>query len=186
MKSDRSRGKGARARRSVQPSPTSPQPKIETLDALFNATVSLFHTLTAAAEHLHQQGNFTAGKRGVLRGLYRLGPQTVPQMARARPVSRQYIQMLTDRLAEEGLVEFVDNPAHKRSWLVRLTEKGKTCIETMLTREARLFKDLPIPVSEEDILAATAVLRSFREVLQSQAWRDAVERVRPLTQEDTR
>jgi hypothetical protein len=41
----------------------------------------------------------TAGKRGVLKGLDRLGPQTVPQMARARPVSRQHIQTLVNRLA---------------------------------------------------------------------------------------
>jgi len=186
MKVDKSHSKGNRARRRTPPSPASTPSKIETLDALFTATVSLFHTLTAAAEDLHQQGNFTAGKRGLLRGLYRLGPQTVPQMARARPVSRQYIQMLTDRLAEEGLVEFVDNPAHKRSWLVRLTEKGKSLIVAMLAREAGVLKELPVPVSEQDILTATAVLRSFREVFQSQAWRNAVERLRPLTQEDKR
>lgn len=183
MKADRLRSKDSRVRRNTVTRPTQSQSKIEILDALFTATVSLFHTLTAAAEDLHQQGNFTAGKRGLLLGLYRLGPQTVPQMARTRPVSRQYIQMLTDRLDEEGLVEFIDNPAHKRSWLVRLTEKGKTCIETMLTREAGVLKELPLSVSEQDILTATAVLRSLREVFQGQAWRDAVEHVRPLTQE---
>lgn len=186
MKVDRSHSKGNRARRRTPPSPASTPSKIETLNALFTATVSLFHTLTAAAEDLHQQGNFTAGKRGLLLGLYRLGPQTVPQMARARPVSRQYIQMLTDRLAEEGLLEFVDNPVHKRSWLVRLTEKGKSSIVAMLAREAGVFKELPVPVSEQDILTATAVLRSFREVFQSQDWRGAVERRRPLMQEDKR
>ncbi len=186
MKADRSHSKGSGARRSTPPSSAPSPSKIETLDTLFTATVSLFHALTAAAEDLHQQGNFTAGKRGVLRGLYRLGPQTVPQMAKARPVSRQYIQLLTDRLAEEGLVEFVDNPVHKRSWLVRLTEKGKTCIETMLTREAHVFKDLSVPVSEQDILTTTSVLRSLRELFQGQAWRDAVERFGPLTRRNTR
>lgn len=186
MKVDKSHSKVTRARRRTPPSPASTPSKIETLEALFTATVSLFHTLTAAAEDLHQQGNFTAGKRGLLLGLYRLGPQTVPQMARARPVSRQYIQMLTDRLAKEGLLEFVDNPVHKRSWLVRLTEKGKSSIVAMLAREAGVLKELPVPVSEQDILTATAVLRSFREVFQSQAWRGAVERLRPFTQEDKR
>jgi DNA-binding MarR family transcriptional regulator len=94
--------------------------------------------------------------------------------------------MLTDRLAEEGLVEFIDNPAHKRSWLVRLTEKGKTCIETMLTREAGVLKELPLSVSEQDILTATTVLRSLREMFQGQAWREAVEYVRPLIPEGKR
>ena len=184
MKAARSRVKSFRVRRKAAPSLASTPSKIETLDAFFTATVSLFHTLTTAAEDLHQQGNFTAGKRGVLRGLYRLGPQTVPHMAKVRPVSRQYIQMLADQLEEEGLVEFVENPAHKRSRLVRLTEKGKMLIETMLRREAHLFKDLPIPVCDQDILTATAVLRSFRELFQSQAWRGAARNMRPLTQEE--
>jgi DNA-binding MarR family transcriptional regulator len=144
----------------------------------------LFHTLTAAAEELHQQGDFTAGKRGVLRGLYRLGPQTVPQMARARPVSRQYIQMLTDQLDEEGLVEFIDNPAHKRSWLVRLTDKGRALMEAMTAREARILNELPVPVSEQQIQDATAVLRSMREVFHGQAWKNATKRLGPITHEE--
>ncbi len=184
MKGGGLRGTGARARRKTPPGPASMPSKIESLDAFCSAVVALTHTLTAAAEELHQRGNLTAGKRGVLRSLYRLGPQTVPQMARARPVSRQHIQMLADQLAEEGLVEFEDNPAHKRSWLVRLTGKGRQLIEAMLAREARVFKDLPVPVSEQDILRTTACLRSFREVFQSQAWHTAVERLGPLMQEE--
>jgi DNA-binding MarR family transcriptional regulator len=92
--------------------------------------------------------------------------------------------MLTDQLDKEGLVEFVDNPAHKRSWLVRLTDKGRALMETMTAREARVFKDLPVPASEQDIHTATAVLRSFREFFHTRAWRDAVDRAGPLTKEE--
>jgi len=56
----------------------------------------------------------SAARRGVLRSLARLGPQTVPQMAGARPVSRQHIQTIVNALAADGLVETIDNPAHKR------------------------------------------------------------------------
>src|SRR5262245_25632462 len=91
------------------------------LDDVIDQAVGLFHLLHALAAQLHGAGELTAGRRGVLRGLDRLGPQTVPQMARARPVSRQYIQMLVNELESEGLVELVENAAHKRSRLVRLT-----------------------------------------------------------------
>lgn len=70
------------------------------------------------------------GVGGLLRSLKVDGPQTVPQLARARPVARQRIQRLVDECANADLVEFGDNPAHRRSKLVRLTAKGEaTCAE---------------------------------------------------------
>ena len=85
------------------------------LESLLGAAVALFHRLQAVADEAYHQGELSAGRRGVLRGLDRHGPQTVPQMARARPVSRQYIQTLVDVLAKEGYVGLIANPAHKRS-----------------------------------------------------------------------
>src|ERR687887_550554 len=61
---------------------------------------------------------------GFMRSLALLGPLTVPQIARMRPTSRQRMQRLADELAAEGLAEFIDNPRHRRSKLVRLTGKG--------------------------------------------------------------
>src|SRR6266516_3872588 len=61
---------------------------------------------------------------GFIRSLALLGPLTVPQIAQMRPTSRQRMQRLADELAAEGLVEFIDNPKHRRSKLVRLTPKG--------------------------------------------------------------
>src|SRR5687767_1847633 len=64
------------------------------------------------------------GAFGLLRSLALIGPLTVPQIAEMRPTSRQRMQRLADELAAEGLVEFVDNPKHRRSKLVRLTPEG--------------------------------------------------------------
>src|SRR6185295_2962392 len=61
------------------------------------------------------------GVWGLLRSLKLGGPQTVPALARSRPVSRQHIQTLADAMAAEGLLAFKPNPAHKRSPLVTLT-----------------------------------------------------------------
>src|SRR2546430_17667312 len=65
-----------------------------------------------------------SGAFGFMRSLALIGPLTVPQIARMRPTSRQRMQRLADELADEGLVEFIDNPRHRRSKLVRLTFKG--------------------------------------------------------------
>ena len=69
-------------------------------------------------------GAWGGGAFGFMRSLAQLGPLTVPQIAQMRPTSRQRMQRLADDLAAEGLVEFVDNPKHQRSKLVRLTQEA--------------------------------------------------------------
>jgi DNA-binding MarR family transcriptional regulator len=71
------------------------------------------------------------GEWGCLRTLIKEGPMTVPEMARTRPISRQHCQTMCNALEAQGLVEFVDNPKHKRSKLVRPTKKGRARFESM-------------------------------------------------------
>ncbi len=71
------------------------------------------------------------GEWGVLRSLVKEGPQTVPELARSRPVSRQHCQTIANALEAQGLVEFVDNPKHKRSKLMRATKKGRDRFQSM-------------------------------------------------------
>jgi DNA-binding MarR family transcriptional regulator len=120
----------------------------------------------------------TAGKRGVLKGLDRLGPQTVPQMARARPVSRQHIQTLVNQLAAEGHLELVENPAHRRSHLVRLTPQGKGLVDSMSRREEKVLTRLKFDIPDKDLRAAAAVLRAVRHMLESDHWRRLVKSIR--------
>ena len=149
----------------------------EALSTVFDETILLFHRLRAAAEEVHGQGPLSGGRRGVLRSLYRLGPQTVPQMARARPVSRQHIQMLVNGLLEDGLVELAENPAHKRSHLVGLTGKGRALIEKMLAREAAVLAAVKIEIPERDLRRTAEVLRSLREFLGGTSWKRSLRRV---------
>lgn len=135
--------------------------------ALFDETVALFHRLRATAEDVHGQGDASACRRGVLKSLDRHGPQTVPQMARARLVSRQHIQVVVNALSGEGLVEFVENPAHRRSSLVRVTGKGKELAQAMNRREETVLKDLAVPCGTDDLRSAAAVLRAVRQALEA-------------------
>ena len=134
-------------------------------DEVIDETTGIFHLLHAIAAQLHGGGELTAGRRGILRGLDRLGPQTVPQMARARPVSRQYIQMLVNGLEADGLVELYENPAHRRSRLVRLTAAGRETLGAMYRREAELYATLDLPVDEGELRDVAAILRRVRETL---------------------
>jgi len=148
------------------------------LESVLAETVALFHRLRAVAEEIHGERGMTAGKRGILVGLARGGPQTVPQMGRARPVSRQYVQTLVNQLAKRGLVEFVENPVHKRSLLVRLTARGRGLVDSMTKRETALLAQVDPVVVDRNLRSAARVLRAVREMFESQEW---ARRVRATT-----
>jgi DNA-binding MarR family transcriptional regulator len=151
---------------------------VEAVESLIDETRLLFHRMKLAAEQLHGAEEITAGMRGVLFSLDRSGPQTVPQLARARPVSRQHIQMLVNPLVERRFIELVENPAHKRSNLVRLTPKGRRLVERMRKRESKVLGALGSGVSEKQFRSAAAVVRSLREALASEEWQLRIDRVR--------
>lgn len=145
------------------------------LDAVIDETVALFHRLRAVAEQIHRQGKTSGGKRNLLRLLNLYGPQTVPQLAQARTVSRQHIQKIVNQLAADGDVELVDNPSHRRSRLVRLTEQGRDYLDAMHRREMRLLAGIEINISSDELLAAAAVLRHVRELFESDQWAHVIE-----------
>ncbi|HLE24134.1 MAG TPA: MarR family transcriptional regulator [Thermodesulfobacteriota bacterium] len=142
------------------------------LASLIGEVVALFHRLRIVSEQIHRQGEMTSGKRGILGSLDRFGPQTVPEMARARPVSRQYIQTLVNQLMHEGLVEFIENPAHKRSHFVRLTPKGKELLDSMIQRETELLSQLKLDIPEKALHDGAGVLKAVRELFESKQWKE--------------
>jgi len=144
------------------------------LESIIGEVRSLFHLLRASAVDLHGLGPSSAGLRGVIESIADNGPQTVPQLARSRPVSRQHIQMLVNDLVQRGLVHLVDNPAHRRSRLVDLTDEGRLAHRRMRQIEDRLLARLPITASESEIQTTVSVLRQLREVIGKPAWRESV------------
>ena len=150
--------------------------RAEALGAVLDETVALFFRLRAVAERLHGQGEGTSGRRAVLRELRGKGPKTVPQMARARPVSRQSMQVTVDGLAGDGLVELARNPAHKRSKLVRLTPRGENLLSEMDRREAEALTGLGVEVPEGELRRTAGVLASVRGMLEGERARRLLER----------
>jgi DNA-binding MarR family transcriptional regulator len=142
--------------------PTSPRTRA--FEALTREVRLTFHQLRAAAETLAaNEDGLTAAHRGVLESLQHGGPRTVPALARSRPVSRQHIQTLVNRLLALNLVETQANPAHRRSPLVRLTAAGKKRFDQMQRRERRAVERSKLPVSEARLREAAETLRTLRE-----------------------
>jgi DNA-binding MarR family transcriptional regulator len=111
------------------------------------------------------------GAFGFMRSLALLGPLTVPQIARMRPTSRQRMQRLANELAAEGLVEFIDNPKHRRSKLVRLTAKGDAQYRELDARLLSIASTLGDTLSDADIRRTTGILRQLSNDLTARAER---------------
>jgi len=135
------------------------------VDELLDQVRLLWHVMVRAAEQLHEDEPITLGMRAVMEFLARNGPTAVPDVARGRHVTRQHIQALVNDLLELRLVALVDNPAHRRSALVRLTPEGQKGIERMKRRERQFFDALELKTRADDLRRATAVLSAVREAL---------------------
>jgi DNA-binding MarR family transcriptional regulator len=136
---------------------------------LFEETRLLFHALKQWSDTLHAELGMTAAMRGMLELILLGGAATVPDMARVRGVSRQQIQQQVDALLERGLLERQDNPAHKRSSIIALTDKGRALIQNMRAEELNALSRMQVGVSDNALLEAAQVLSAWRAALQRDA-----------------
>lgn len=132
------------------------------LEVLFEESAALANRLKKNARLLHRNDNLSASGRGLLQTLQLHGAMTVPQLAASRSTSRQNIQVLVDRLAEAGFIEFVTNPGHKRSVLVALTGAGRAILASANEREAVLLGNLLPHTASSQLREATELLRKLR------------------------
>jgi DNA-binding MarR family transcriptional regulator len=144
------------------------------LDELLEAVDALHRRLHVAGGELHSGGDATSARREVLQRVERTGDLTVPEIARARGSSRQHVQTLVDSLAADGLVALVDNPAHRRSRLVRITERGRGRLRIMQRREAAALAALATGIDPWRLREATQVLAGLRTALESRRWQEIV------------
>jgi DNA-binding MarR family transcriptional regulator len=107
------------------------------------------------------------GGQQVLEILLLRGEQTVPQIARLRGTSRQNIQILVNRLQTDGCVDLISNPAHKRSCLVRVTEKGSQMMSAARRTNDSSLAVLSSLVPVADVLSTTATLRRIRQTFKA-------------------
>ena len=89
----------------------------------------------------------------------------MPEIARVRPISRQHCQTIANSLKTQGFVEFIDNPKHKRSSLVRITRRGRAHFDDLTKRFLAAAAVVAVNFEEREVVTALQVLRKAREVL---------------------
>ncbi len=68
-------------------------------------------------------------------------------------------------MIKEGLIESVENPAHKKSKLLRITAKGAAVFEDLTLKNARSAEIIAADMNLEELEVAVKVLKQLREKL---------------------
>lgn len=128
------------------------------LTALIGEVRTAFNRLKSIAEALHTDLEITPSMRAVLQVLVLKAPQTVPEIAKDKGVSRQHVQKIMNVLLANDLVRVEDNPDHKRSVLHRPTLLGESLFAEIQAREAEPLTILADALPEVDVVTATRLL----------------------------
>lgn len=140
-------------------------------DALFKEAQRLFSAHRDWTETLHFEVDITASMRALLELLLREGSMSVPDAARTRSVSRQLVQQQVDALLDRKLVRREPNPAHKRSSLIVLTDRGRALIQNMRADELHALSRLQAGTSDSAMRDAAQVLAAWSDTLSNDTQR---------------
>jgi DNA-binding MarR family transcriptional regulator len=134
------------------------------LAQLITVTRRAFHRLGRAADRLHDEEQLTAAERAIVVELAQHGMRTVPEMAKARPVSRQHIQTIVNGLLERRLVQQTPNPRHLRSGFITLTHGGHALVRRVLAKESDVLTRMARVFTSAELRSAARTLRRVTEV----------------------
>jgi DNA-binding MarR family transcriptional regulator len=147
------------------------------LRGVIDEVITLSDRLRWIHDRMHEEDGLSNARRGILRGLVQFGAQTVPNLARARSVSRQHVQGLIDALVDDKLVEVLPNPAHRRSPLIQVTAAGEKCVRKMDDANRRVVVALGADMPARELAVTARTLRAVRAAFEIELrWRSALER----------
>ncbi|MFE0417387.1 MarR family winged helix-turn-helix transcriptional regulator [Streptomyces tendae] len=145
--------------------PLPPDALARRLTEVYDLVGPLYRRAQRGVEQGLAAEGLSVGVRAVLTMLRRGGPMTVPQMGRAQAISRQFVQRMVNDAGAQGLVESIPNPAHRRSSLIRLTDRGRDAIDEVLDREHRLLREVGPGLTDADVTTCLRVLGAMLTAL---------------------
>jgi DNA-binding MarR family transcriptional regulator len=124
----------------------------------------------AAGDLLATEEGLTSARWQVLGVLALSGrPLTVPQIARRMGLTRQRVQASVNRLRGDALVEAAENPDHRRSPLIQLTELGRTKHSALQRRQITWVNELAAGLKVSDLATTARVLAELSDRLDHNA-----------------
>lgn len=144
--------------------------KGQELTNLILETFRLNGALLSAGDKLVKDIGLTSARWQVLGAIaLENRPLTVAQIGRRMGLTRQAVQRLVNELEASGVLEFQENPDHKRAKLVTLTRQGERAFSRADRRQVEWSNGLGEGIRLNDIRTALTVLRSISTRLQQDA-----------------
>ena len=122
--------------------------------------------LLESAEDIAAVAGLTTARWQIL-GAVDHAPASVAHVARDLGLTRQSVQEKVDTMAREGLIEFVDNPDHKRSRLIAPTAKARKALDVLRPRQTQFAGLMGGRHSLDELQTTLDVLRRARTTLET-------------------
>ncbi|WOF74979.1 MarR family transcriptional regulator [Parvibaculaceae bacterium PLY_AMNH_Bact1] len=135
------------------------------LSQIFLKVTSVYFKLSAQMDLALKPFGLTGSRMGVLRTLYDLGPATVSDIARMRPVSRQGVQRLSKELTSSGLTRLTASPDDGRSKILELTPKGRRLYERAAEMRLEMLDELATEYSAVELNRLMSTLDQIEETV---------------------
>lgn len=141
-------------------------------DNLTTISLSVFRLngqLVEWGNHFSQPHGLTTARWQVL-GAIALAPQppNIPQIAATMGVTRQGVLKQINLLVDEGLVQPLPNPAHKRSPLYTLTSIGQVTFDAIDDRWNEHVRKMAAEFTAVDLDAAVRVLSALSQFYENE------------------
>jgi len=132
--------------------------------------------LLAAGDGLVAELGLTSARWQVL-GAIALSPAAEPvaRLARNMGLNRQGVQRIVGELAEEGFIQFQENPHHRRAKLVTLTARGRKAYDAADRLQRPWVNALSKGLDAGGLVAASHIIEVLRKRLEGDVSRPTQE-----------
>ncbi|MBK5239642.1 MarR family winged helix-turn-helix transcriptional regulator [Clostridium sp.] len=110
-------------------------------DDLNSLNLRVLITLSRTTQTVHKrsgqifrEGGHTTAQFAVLEVLYHKGPLSVGQIIESILSTAGNMTVVINNLEKEGLIKRYPNPEDKRSYIIEITESGKTSIQSIFPK----------------------------------------------------
>ena len=135
-------------------------PKAELLRQLILDMLQLDGALRSRAEGMTAMHGQTPARWKVLTAAG-CDVRTVPQIARRMGLTRQAVQRIANQLVKDGLATFVENPDHRGSPILRLTDEGASVDDAISDRHARWSNQVVRKLDERKMKVALEAIHDL-------------------------
>jgi len=113
-----------------------------------------------AADCITKESELTSARWQVL-GTVLHEQHTVAAIARSMGLARQSVQRIADALVNDGLAEFLPNPAHRRAKLLSSTEKGLNAIKKIRPKVVAWAEKVNDLIGEDELNEAEKAIHNL-------------------------